>query len=322
MIKTIGFLSNKLTLRGTEIAMYDYADFNEILLNNKSIIITRNYDLIKGQYDVSLDTYNKFKNRFQVEYYQTQQDIDSIVEKYKLTHLYIIKGGESTDGLISTKCKTLIHCVFNTTQPHGTIYSAISNNVNKLFNTNYPVVPHMIRNHNTTDNMRNELNIPESSIIFGRYGGVETFDIKFVHEAIKNILNVRNDIYFLFMNTNIFYNHPHIIYLNGTCDMYKKRKFINTCDTLIHARSGGETFGLTCGEFAIELKPIITYNGSREKNHIDILGNKSILYNNYQEIYDVLNTFTKKKYDMSNNGYLFYTPENIMKIFNEIYLNS
>uniref|UniRef100_A0A6C0HJ50 Uncharacterized protein n=1 Tax=viral metagenome TaxID=1070528 RepID=A0A6C0HJ50_9ZZZZ len=42
--KIIAFLSNKLTLRGTEIAMYDYAEYNEILLGNKSIIITRNYN--------------------------------------------------------------------------------------------------------------------------------------------------------------------------------------------------------------------------------------------------------------------------------------
>jgi hypothetical protein len=36
MVKYIGFLSNKLTLRGTEIAMYDYADYNETILNNRS----------------------------------------------------------------------------------------------------------------------------------------------------------------------------------------------------------------------------------------------------------------------------------------------
>ncbi len=47
-MKIVGFLSNKLTLRGTEIAVYDYADYNETILNNKSIIITRDYNKIKG----------------------------------------------------------------------------------------------------------------------------------------------------------------------------------------------------------------------------------------------------------------------------------
>jgi len=317
--KIVGFLSNKLTLRGTEIALYDYADFNEQLLNNKSIIITRNYDLIKSQFDVSLDAYNKFKERFIVEYYYSQKDIDDIVEKYNISHLYIIKGGIN-DGLISTKCKNLIHCVFNTTQPHGEIYSVVSSDVNRLFNTNYPVVPHMIRNYETNLDLRNQLNIPEEAIIFGRYGGMETFNIDFVNDAIKKILEIRNDIYFLFMNTYQFYQHPQIIYLDGITDMEFKRKFINSCNALLHARREGESFGITCGEFAIALKPVITYSDSRERNHINILREKAILYSDYESIYKILNEFEKNKYNMENNGYLKYNPENIINIFNNVYL--
>jgi hypothetical protein len=178
----------------------------------------------------------------------------------------------------------------------------------------------MIKNFDTSENMRLELNIPDFAIVFGRYGGKETFDIIFVHDVIKKILNERNNIYFLFMNTNKFYNHPKIIYLNGTTDMYIKKKFINTCNALLHARSCGETFGLTCGEFAVALKPVITYNGSKERNHINILNNKAILYNNFDELFDILNTFDNNKYDMADNGYLFYNPINIMKIFSDTYL--
>lgn len=317
----IAFLSNKLTLRGTEIAMYDYADYNETILNNKSIIITRNYNIVKGQYDVSEDAYNKFINRFQIEYYYTQNDIDHIVEKNKITHLYIIKAG-NWDGLLSTKCKNLIHCVFNTNNPHGQIYSVISNEVNRLCNTNFPVVPHMIRVDDSHDNYRKLLNIPDNSIVFGRYGGKETFDITFVHEVIKQLLIKRNDIYFIFMNTDIFYNHKNIFYINGTTNMNIKKIFINTCDALLHARKDGETFGLTCGEFAVCLKPVITYGQSKENNHIDILKHQAILYNNFNELYTILNEFYVNKYDMTNNGYLEYTPTNVMTIFNNIYLTN
>jgi hypothetical protein len=319
MTNIVGFLSNKLTLRGTEIAMYDYAHFNETLLNNKSIIITRDYEKIKDQFDVSLDAYNKFIKRFQVEYYQTQSDIDNIVEKYNLTHLYIIKGG-NFDGLYTTKCKNLIHCVFTAYQPHGEVYSVISNDVNRLSNTNYPIVPHMIYNSDNIDNFRKELNIPDNAIVFGRYGGVETFDIKFVHDAIKLILNIRNDIYFIFMNTNVFNTHKNIIYLDGTSDMNVKKKFINTCDALLHAREGGETFGLTCGEFAIELKPVITWNGSKERNHINVLGDKAVLYNDISDLFNILINFNKNKYIMDNNGYYDYIPEKVMYMFNCVYL--
>lgn len=319
--KIIGFLSNKLTLRGTEIAMYDYADYNETILNNKSIIITQKYENIQYTYDASFDAYTKFINRFTVEYYESQQDIDAIVEKYNISHLYIIKSGEY-DNVVSTKCINLIHCVFNTSEQHGQIYSTISSDVNRLFNTDYPVVPHMIRNYDTNESLKTELNIPENTIIFGRYGGLESFDIQFVKDAIINILKIRTDIYFVFMNTYIFYEHSNIIYLEGTSSMKSKRKFINMCDALLHARESGETFGITCGEFAIQNKPVITWDGSRERNHINILGDKAVLYSDYDSIYKILNEFNIKKYNMESNGYLEYTPKNIMNIFNQVYLKN
>jgi hypothetical protein len=317
----IGFLSNKLTLRGTEVAMYDYADYNETLLGNKSIIITRDYERIKGQHDVSLDAYNKFKNRFTVEYYQSQQDIDNIVKKYGLTYLYIIKGGQN-DGLITTNnsCKNLIHCVFNTQHPHGQVYSPISQEVNRICGTNYSVVPHMIRLFDTSEDLRKELNIPKDAIVFGRYGGSDAFNITFVHKCIIDILKNKN-IYFLFMNTDKFYEHPNIIYLAGTSDLKMKRKMINSCNALIHARHDGETFGLTCGEFAVALKPVITYyNNRKENNHIDTLGEKAVLYTDYNSLYKIFDEFAKDKYDMTNNGFLQYTPENVMNIFKNVFL--
>lgn len=318
-IKKVGFLSNKLTLRGTEVAMYDYADFNETLLQNKSIIITRDYNKISNDFDVSLDAYDKFHNRFVVEYYSTQKDIDEIAKKHALTHLYVIKGG-ANDGLHSTKCKNLIHCVFSTAYPHGDVYSVVSNDVNRLYGTNYPVVPHMIRNHDSAGNLRELYSIPPNAIVFGRYGGVETFDIGFVHDAIRTILNQRDDVYFLFMNTNAFHHHDRIIYLAGTSDMEYKKRFINTCDALLHARSGGETFGLVCGEFATELKPVITYSESRERNHLSILGNKAILYRDYDSIFDILRKWKKGDNISDKNAYADYEPENIMRIFDQVYL--
>jgi hypothetical protein len=101
-----------------------------------------------------------------------------------------------------------------------------------------------------------------------------------------------------------------------------KKIFINTCDALLHARKDGETFGLTCGEFAVCLKPVITYGQSKENNHIDILKHQAILYNNFNDLYTILNDFYVNKYDMANNGYLEYTPTNVMTIFNNIYLTN
>ncbi len=320
MTLTVGFLSNKITLRGTEIAMYDYADYNELILQNKSIIITRNIDKYRHEFDISDKAYEKFKKRFIVEYYDTIDDIDRIVEKYNISHLYIIKAG-NYDGLFSSKCKNLIHCVFNSKEPHGQIYSVISEDVNKRFNTNLQVVPHMVRVHNTEENLRQELGIPEDAIVYGRYGGVETFDIEFVHECIKKILDEKENVYFIFMNTNIFYEHTRIIYLNGTEDMEYKRKFINTSNAMLHARKDGETFGLSCGEFAICNKPVITWGLSDCVNHLDILKDKCLIYKNYEDIYNILKNDKIINFDVTNNGYHYYSPTNVMEIFKKVYLD-
>lgn len=316
----VAFLSNKLTLRGTEVAMYDYAHYNEKILGNKSIIITRDYNTIYNEYDVDKMAYDKFNQRFSVYYYQCQDDIDKIIINNNVSHLYIIKGG-GFDGLYSKFCKNIIHCVFSVDQPHGEVYVPIGQSINNIYNTNYPVLPHIVTMPYCNENLRNELNIPNDAIVFGRYGGKESFDITFVHNIIKNMVNNNPNIYFLFMNTYHFYEHKNIIYLPGNTDMIFKRKFINTCDALIHARIQGETFGLTCGEFSICKKPVITWGGSTENEHLLILKEKAVVYNNQEELYNILTTFTKDKYDVNENGYMFYTPENVMNIFHSFCLN-
>ena len=71
----------------------------------------------------------------------------------------------------------------------------------------------------------------------------------------------------------------NIIHLEKIINLENKVKFINTCDAMIHARTEGETFGLSIGEFSIKNKPIITTN-SGDCNHLQILKNKCILYSN------------------------------------------
>jgi hypothetical protein len=318
-MKTVAFLSNKLTLRGTEVAIYDYADYNEKILGNKSIIITRDYEKIKHEWDVDIKAYNKFRARFDVFYYASVQDIDTLVINNSISHVFIIKAGYH-DGLITKYCKNIIHCVFDVSQPHGDVYTPIGQTINLIHGTNYPVMPHMVTMPESDESLRTQLNIPETAIVFGRYGGTESFDIKFVYNVIKTILDTRDDVYFLFMNTNVFYEHKNIIYLPGNADMMFKRQFINTCDALIHARERGETFGLTCGEFSICQKPVITWNGSREREHLLILKDKAVTYNTPDELYNIFKTFTKNKYDVRENGYMFYNPQNVMEIFKKVCL--
>lgn len=306
----IGFLTNHISYGGTEVALYDYAHFNETLLGNQSIVLTRDLRATHGE------IYAKFEARFPVVYVTTQADIDRVVVEQALDWVYVIKSGER-DMWMTNRCKTLVHCVFTTRFPHGTVYSAISETLNRLHGTRVPVLPHMISVADHRESFREELGIPATATVLGRYGSFDSFDIPFVHDAIVEALDADPTLVFVAMNTKEFAQHPRIRYLPRTTSAEVKRKFINTCDGMLHARSRGETFGLSCGEFAVCGKPILTYANSPERAHIDTLGSACTLYASKEDLVQSLATGSWKK-DMTDNGYLQYTPERVMRTFSSL----
>lgn len=72
--------------------------------------------------------------------------------------------------------------------------------------------------------------------------------------------------------------YERIIFLPRNSDINYKIRFINTADGMIKMRDFGKSFGLACGEFLIKNKPMMTYALSPQRSHIEILGNKTILY--------------------------------------------
>jgi hypothetical protein len=90
---------------------------------------------------------------------------------------------------------------------------------------------------------------------------------------------------------------------------------------MLHARTRGETFGLACGEFAISGKPIVTYGQSIERAHLDILEGKYCAYSNELELMNIFNEQSWKRIDMSTNGYMNYTPEKVMYVFQTVFLS-
>jgi hypothetical protein len=307
----IAFLTNHISYGGTEVALYDYAHFNETLLGNTSIILTRDFRATHGE------IYAKFADRFPMVYIQTPRDIDAALRLHRIDRLYVIKSGEE-DWFGTTQCKSIVHCVFTTRYPHGSVYCAISDTLNALHGTRVPVLPHMIHVAVHDESYRAELGISPTAIVLGRYGSEDSFDIQFVHSTIVELLDRDPELVFLAMNTREFARHPRIVYLPRTTDAYVKRKFINTCDVMLHARKRGETFGLSCGEFATCGKPILTYGESPERAHIVALGDKALIYTDSRSLASIIERRAWKTVDMSDNGYKQYTPERVMDIFKHL----
>jgi hypothetical protein len=322
----IGFFVRHFTERGTEVAIYDYAKYNEILLKNKSFIICFSEQKQKQiNFPTVRHSYNKFKSLFEIIEINDITEMSFIIQKYNLSFFYTLTHGcndvyQFNNKNIWRTCKTIKHCVFDTTcQDSSDYHISISEKLNHKFNTKLDVIPHIVQLPDSNENLRSELNIPIDSFVFGRYGGITEFNINYVHKTIIDHLNNNNNDYFLFMNTNIFYNHPRIIYLNLSLDEIYKTKFINTCDAMIHARDIGETFGLSVAEFSSKNKPVITCNiGDIE--HIHILGDKCIVYNSRFELSNILSNIkhiTNTKNDW--NAYMNYSPINIMNMFDKIF---
>lgn len=309
----IALHDNSISVRGTTVAIYDYAYYLKYLYNIECIIL---YDKKYPQNDINV--FNKFSKEFKIYGYSNSSEIDKILIDEKCDFFFMIKGGRY-DGIISNVCKNLVMAVssnISKSDKHGDKYFVCSPFLSKVVGIDF--VPHMINLPEVEGNLRNELNIPKDAIVFGRNGGYETFDLPFVKDVIRNILNIRSDYYFLFQNTERFINHPRVLFLEPTPDMNFKVKFINTCDAHLHAREIGESFGLTCGEFSIKNKPVITWNGSIERNHIDILGEKALLYNKYEDLMNLLLTFDKNKFN-DWNCYRDYLPEPVMDKFKKLY---
>jgi len=279
----MGFYDNGLSERGTTTMMFSYADYAEKYFKCKSIIFYN-----KHHHANNNEVINRFSNRFDVYRVENFDEIDRIISDKNIKYFYNTCAGKRNCTELVKKCKNLIHAVFDI-EPFGDKYSAISDYIVKK--SKYPdidAIPYMIDLPIHNDNMIHELNLPDNAFIIGRIGGYEQFDIKEAHTGIINFLNNANNTYFVFVNTAKFYEHPQIIYLDKIVDPYLKVKYINTCNCMIHARSDGETFGLAIAEFSSLNKPIVTCRSDKDNCHLDILGEKAIIFDSETSLIDIL----------------------------------
>ena len=273
-------------------------------------------------------SYEKFKSRFLLLEINDISDMKNIIGEHHLHFFYTLTHGGGNDVYqfenkdIWSQCKTIKHCVFESTFPEADFYIALTDFTNAKCNTNIPTIPHIVTLPESQETMRTELNIPSTSIVIGRHGGYYQFNLPMAHAAIKEFLNTNSDVYFLFLNTQPFCFHPRIIYLEKVSDdTMAKTKFINTCDAMIHARAEGEMFSLAIGEFSLKNKTVITCP-SGDIGHVYILGERGIYYRSKQQL---MNIFKNIKLIIQSredwNAYSRYTPEYVMGLFRDNIFN-
>lgn len=322
------FLNETLNYRGVTNSTADYAEFNQSVLGNESVIIYN-----KGFSEQGLDLHTreevvrKLAKKYEViSYNGSQEELSKIAEKYDV--LYMQKGGNLTPPFIEST-KFAVHCVFQYYNPHGDAYAYISEWLSKEMVKTYklekepPFVPYIVdmppSDMRGGTYLRTRLGIPKNKFVFGRHGGMYTFDLPFVMQAIVNIVHKNKDIVFLFANTPRFYEHPNIYYLDPFFGNQEKSNFISACDAMIHGRKLGESFGNSIAEFLFHDKPVLAWEGGFDRNHAHWLEPYNLLYTeqNLEKMILDLPSRPKQDYKAIVRD---MTPQNVMQKFKEVFL--
>ena len=330
-MKTL-FHTPSIGIRGAEVALYDYAHYNETILGNESIII---YNANNSNND--LDAIKKFHDRFRVISIDGRENdggnistLQNKIESEKPDFFYAIKYGLS-DGIQTDFCKTGIHVIFQTYDPHGDVYAYVSkwlakkvakdNDVSKL-----KYVPHIVslpEPNESREETRKKYGVPNDAILFGRIGGKTEFDIEFAQSGVIESVNRNKNAYFCFVNTDKFCTESdQIIHVDKIVNLQEKANWINACDCGLHGRSMGESFGLANAEFCLMGKPVMSCPYSNiDFAHTEMLGRTGLWYTSIDSFVWIINNFNRLKEKKETYKLLVddYSPEKVMKKFKKVF---
>jgi hypothetical protein len=315
----VAFHSNSMSLRGSENALWDYANFNETILGNHSVIC----HLAELENTVN-PTFLKWKARFQLVPYRTKAELSSKLKERGVDILYQIKPGPF-DGFVVPGVKNCIHSMFLSNEFHGDAFAYVSRWASRVMTgREESFVPHFVPQLESKVGLRENLGISTQARVFGRHGGWDTFNIPFVREAVVRHARKNPEDHFVFLNTEPIRGTerlPNVHYLPATVDVVEKSKFLATCDVMLHARLHGETFGLAVGEFAVLGKPVITFSESRERAHLEMLGKQALLYCNVGELAGILREFRPHK-THGTEYEILADPKVVMELFQKKLLDN
>ncbi|MFA9196319.1 MAG: glycosyltransferase [Aliarcobacter sp.] len=318
-MRIVAFHSNTMSLRGSENALWDYANFNETILGNHSLIC-HPAELEKAENP----TFAKWKARFSLVPYRTKAELSTKLKERRVDILYQIKPGPY-DGFVIRGVKNCIHSMFLSDEFHGDAFAYVSRWCSKVMTgREESFVPHFVPQLESKVGLRGKLGISTNARVFGRHGGWDTFNIPFVREAVVRHARQNPEDHFVFLNTESIHEAGHLAnihYLPATVDPVEKAKFLATCDAMLHARWHGETFGLAVGEFAVLGKPVITFSESRERAHLEMLGRQALLYGSAGELLKIIKEF-RPHTTLGTEYEIFADPKVVMEIFRKKFLEN
>jgi len=336
---------NQVGERGTERSTFDYGYFAKKLLGHDAVIMTSHKSV-----EHALPKHKSVLERFEKEfgmirtYNNSQpwllkhghlggQGLTDLVHRERCHLLYSQKGSgmgqepSIPDALL--KVPWAVHVVFEANEVHGTAYAGISTDVSNARCWNGAAVPYMVYPHETVTGgvaLRAELDVPDDHLLLCRHGSTGTFDVPWVRSEIIPLLDRNPALHFLLVNTDwpSRLTHRRLHLLPAVIADVERRRYFDACDGMLHARQDGETFGLAVAEMSVHNKPVITCDVCGARQHINILGDKALLFRDTQSLSHAIQKLllmgrsgiVKRNW----NAYDRFTPARIMQDFNEVFI--
>ena len=265
--------------RGTTVAVYDYASALKRYHGIEPVIL----------YDADRDPDERVLAHFQrtldIRPYRGTSGRLERVREIAPSHYYYLKV-RKRDIRSFTGVETIAHSIFDfvpddVVSRFGYVSSWLSDHVS---GGRVPVVPHIVSLPPASRDMRPIWNIPHGVPIIGRYGAYDSFDVPFVPNCVRRAVERRADLWFVFVNTKPFMDHPRVKFLPGVVELGDKADFIAACDAMLHSRYKGESFGLAMAEFLFMGKPVLCWGGGADRHHLALQPDPSNVYRTAAEL--------------------------------------
>ncbi|MEM9631040.1 MAG: hypothetical protein AAGA50_06930 [Pseudomonadota bacterium] len=312
----IGFQAGAINERGMSVALYDYALGAQNILGHEAFVFYSE----KGSNPAVVE---KFRKSLSLVPLPLDRDARTVSEPYNLDFCYFIRDGRKR-SLDITAHRSGVHAVFRHFEPHGDVYAYVSDWLAEwMTGGRAPAVPHIVELPDAVGDLREELAIPQDAFVVGRYGGFDQFNVPFAHKAVSEALERRSNLYFLFVNTEQFVEHPRALFLPPVVQPEEKVRFIASCDAGLNAKKIGESFGLAIAEFLMFGKPVFSWAGGMDQNHVCMSPKPDWVYRTHKDLLHLLTNYrpSASDADLARASVECYRPAAVMKRFDEVFLS-
>jgi hypothetical protein len=311
----VSFDGGALNERGVAVALYDYAFHARLHLGVQPVV------LHDASSPVEADQVARFAAIFPTRAYRSAEERRGLIEDERIDLAYALKTTRLRYPLFPGR-RTAIHEVFRFFDPHGDAYAYISPWLAKAAAAGrYPAVPHIVDPPPPQGDLRAEYGVPREAVVVGRHGGPDQLNAPFIPAAIEAALAARPDLWVMLLNTARFSHHERIVHVPRAPDRGRVADFVASCDVGLNARRGGEAFGLAIAEFLAQDKPVLVWEGGRDRHHLALVDDPQFRFRTGGDLVRALTRFEPRPgAGRWRARVAHFAPEPAMQTFARVFL--